>query len=65
MIDGAESLNVPSAGARCVSGSDAPVSSILISFDCALTLVAMLVRPFLVERPVNSSFSVPEFTRTV
>ena len=56
---------MPSAGARCASGSDAPVSSILISFDCALTLVAMLVRPFLVERPVNSSLSVPAFTRTV
>ena len=46
-IDGADSLKVPVAGARCASGSDAPVSSILISFDCALTLVARLLRPFL------------------
>ena len=64
-IDGAESLNVPVAGARCASGSDAPVSSILISFDWALTFVARLLRPFLVDRPVNSSLSAPEFTRTV
>ena len=56
---------MPVAGARCASGRAAPVSSILISFDCALTLVARLLRPFLVDRPVNSSFSAPEFTRTV
>ena len=59
-IDGADSLNVPVAGARCASGRAAPVSSILISLDCALTLVARLVRPFLVDRPVNSSLSAPE-----
>ena len=64
-IDGAESLNVPVDGARCASGSDAPVSSILISLDWALTFVARFVRPFLVDRPVNSSFSAPAVTRTV
>ena len=50
---------MPVAGTRCASGSDAPVSSILISFEAELTFVARFVRPFLRVRPVNSSLSAP------
>jgi hypothetical protein len=52
---GADSAYVPGAGARCASGSEAPVSSILISFEAELTLVARLLRPFLSVRPSYSS----------
>ena len=48
---------MPVAGTRSSSGSDSPLSSILISFEAALTLVAMLLRPFLSVRPSYSSFS--------
>ena len=50
---------------RCASGSDAPVSSSLISFEAALTLVAMLLRPFLRVRPSYSSRSSPAVTTTL
>ena len=55
--DGADSVYVPVAGTFCASGSVAPVSSILISFEEALTLVARLERPFLRFRPSYSSRS--------
>ena len=59
---GADSVYLPVAGTRCASGSDAPVSSILTSFDEALTLVAMLLRPFFSVRPSYSSLSLPQVT---
>ena len=64
-IDGAERLNVPVAGIRWASGSDAPVSSILTSLEAELTFVAMFVRPFLSVRPSCSSFSAPEDTTSL
>ena len=62
---GADSVYLPVAGTRCASGSDAPVSSILTSFEAALTLVAMLLRPFLRVRPSYSSLSLPEVTTSL
>jgi hypothetical protein len=62
---GDDSVYVPGAGTFCASGSDAPVSSILISFEEALTLVARLERPFLRFRPSYSSRSEPDVTTSL
>ena len=62
---GADSVNLPVAGTRWASGSDAPVSSILMSFEEALTFVARLLRPFLSVRPSYSSLSLPEVTTSL
>ena len=63
---GADSANLPVAGdALRLEGATPPVSSILTSFDDALTFVAMLLRPFLSVRPSYSSLSLPEVTTSL
>ena len=56
---------MPVAGTRCASGSEALVSSILISLEDALTLVARFVRPFLSVSPSYSSLALPAVTLSV
>ena len=51
---------------RWASGSAEPVSSILISFEAPLTLVAMWLRPFLTGlSPSYSSRSLPALTTSL